>query len=203
MQLKQLKYFFIKYLQYISLPLNQIKLASSWENKKRHGWSLDQGNDYNTWLALKVMVSFTVMKGFDFRFGRNHPHSFQSNFKPFVCESKWKGEETVKTTSCKMYGTCCSALVNLNDYLFYHLTHLLEKGFYYSHFFFIIYPMSQNYSHVNHSFNSIPEKKSRWFVGAFVSVCVCMHPCELLRKTDRLISRGEKVVGFFLFFFQI
>ena len=63
--------------------------------------------------------------------------------------------------------------------------------------------MSQNYSHVNHSFNSIPEKKSRRFVGVFVSVCVYMHPCELLRKTDRLISRGEKVVGFFLFFFQM
>lgn len=32
--------------------------------------------------------------------------------------------------------------------------------------------MSQDYNHVNHSFNSMSEKESRWFVGMFVSVCV-------------------------------
>lgn len=112
--------------------------------------------------------------GLDFPFGRI-THSFQGNSKPFAHESKRSGRHRAKNTSCKMHGTCCSALARLKGDLFYHLALVFpEKGLYDSNFF---PPFTQwsNHDHLNHSYSRTLEKKSKSHVGIFGRVCVCVY----------------------------
>lgn len=96
-------------------------------------------------------------------------------------ESKGLAGDRAKNTSCKMHETCYSALVNLNDYFFYHLILFFMKKDCMILIYFYHLSNETNYKHLNHSFQGYLRRDQ-----CVLYVCMCV--LTYLRAYKRLTN---------------